>query len=244
MLKLRFYLLILYLIFNIVGCANQHRVAMIQPTIELPAKSANEDGYFWWYVKFRIGWPENKDPDWSIDILLADAVIEPVLIRYQDDIALWRFHRRAGRDHAGHQFSFIFYAAKAKAGSIFEEIKKNRLVNKLSNKNIIENIIITSIDDNERKFINDTSDEGWSETLQIAWPSYIMGVSAMWLELINQNYQNKSSNHDIDEIIAEYQIVNEIITEIWYEEGQHAFLHHLNAIFGYKPISIEHNSRY
>lgn len=31
------------------------------------------------------------------------------------------------------------------------------------------------------------------------------------------------------------------IAEIWRLEGQHALLHHLNAIFGYKPLTIRKN---
>ena len=62
----------------------------------------------WWYVRFRLVWPDEEEPDWSLDALIAHQIVAPVLEQYDDQIQLWRFHRRAARDSSGHQFSFIF----------------------------------------------------------------------------------------------------------------------------------------
>jgi len=89
--------------------------------------------------------------------------------------------------------------------------------------------------------IEATSDPNWSVNLQQAWPLYIMGVSATWLELINQQIgQAQTSAMSINELRKLYQNANQSITELWSNEGQHAFLHHLSAIFGYEPLQIRY----
>ena len=40
----------------------------------------------------------------------------------------------------------------------------------------------------------------------------------------------------IEEIEAFYQPVDETITQLWQQEGRHAFMHHLNALFEYQPL--------
>ena len=37
-------------------------------------------------------------------------------------------------------------------------------------------------------------------------------------------------------MVAFYQEVNTTLSELWRKEGRHAFLHHLNALFGYEPL--------
>ena len=40
----------------------------------------------------------------------------------------------------------------------------------------------------------------------------------------------------ISELMAVYQEVNATLSQMWREEGRHAYLHHLNALFGYEPL--------
>ena len=47
---------------------------------------------YWWYARYRITWPEDVEPDWRVDLLLADAVIKPVLHDHRQQIKYWRFH--------------------------------------------------------------------------------------------------------------------------------------------------------
>jgi hypothetical protein len=35
-----------------------------------------------------------------------------------------------------------------------------------------------------------------------------------------------------------YRVVNERLVELWRDEGGHAFIHHLNALFGYEETFI------
>ena len=63
----------------------------------------------------------------------------------------------------------------------------------------------------------------------------------MWLNLICEMAQQTTDGEgpaSMDEIEAFYGNINEFITESWQEEGRHALLHHLNAIFGYEPVVV------
>jgi len=193
---------------------------------------------YWWYARYRIAWPEGAEPDWRVDLLLADAVIKPVLHDHRQQIRYWRFHRRALRDDAGHQFSFIFYADKETADRVYTALTSDTLTGRLVEKNILQKVVTDSLENNHLSGVQDTSDKNWSETLQNAWPAYIMGVSDMWLHLIEQNVEHSSPDTGVDDLLSRYGSANDRITALWQNEGQHAFLHHLNAIFGYEPMNI------
>ena len=190
-------------------------------------------------MRFRIGWPRENLPNWSIGVLLADIVVKPVLGSYKEKIPLWRFHRRAARDAAGHQFSFLFYTDPSVAAAIFDEIMKNRVLEGLLARKVIEEVLSDDVRFPARSDVAGSSDHNWSIKLQKAWPAFIMGASAMWLELINQHVeQREMKDIDIDYLLKHYRNVNESIREVWIQEGQHAFFHHLNAVFGYEPLFI------
>src|SRR3990172_8483737 len=167
---------------------------------------------YWWYALYRIAWPEGAEPDWRIDLLLADAVIKPVLHDHRRQIRYWRFHRRASRDDAGHQFSFIFYADKDTAGRVYAALASDTLSGKLVEKNILQKVITDNLENNHLGGVQDTSDKNWSETLQNAWPAYIMGVSDMWLQLIGQNVGKDAPDADIDNLLQKYGNANDRIT--------------------------------
>ncbi len=195
----------------------------------------------WWYARFRIDWPENTEPSWHIDIMLADKVISPVLNQYRDTIALWRFHRRAARDTIGHQFSFIFYTSADTAQSVYDSIRSDPLVKQLKQAGLIIQCVFDDTVKINRPAIEDTSDKSWSAPVQKTWPHYIMGVSQMWLHLISEIVAEEADRKEfasLKEIQEFYRQVNESVNASWQEEGRHAYLHHLNAIFGYEPIII------
>jgi len=217
------------------GCATQADRTM-EPAGVTTGVSASQP--YWWYARYRIAWPEGADPDWRVDLLLADAVIKPVLHDFRPQIRYWRFHRRANRDNAGHQFSFIFYVDRDTAGRIYSALSEDKLTQTLMDKKLLVKVVTDNPENNHLSNMQDTSDKAWSETLQKAWPAYIMGVSDMWLHLIEQNVEHSSPNAGVDDLLGSYGSANDRITELWQKEGQHALLHHLNAIFGYEPIDI------
>ncbi len=200
----------------------------------------------WWYARFAMNWPQGKEPSWCVDPLLAHVVVSPVLNQYGNDIVLWRFHRRAVRDPAGHQFSFIFYAPPETAREIFAALQADSRLKAMRDRGMI---IRDTYDDTStitRPNLEDTSDRHWSLPIQKSWPFYIMGVSEMWLNLIREVVSQTSGDKvppNLDQLLELYEQVNTAIEQMWQEEGQHAFLHHLNAIFGYEPIEIRENRK-
>ena len=204
----------------------------------VPAPSADTS---WWYARFRMDWPEGADPAWHRDMLIAHRVVKPVLDQNAQDITLWRFHRRAARDEAGHQFSFIFFASAGTARRVFSEISANPV---LKQANASGRAIAVVPDDPSvvsRPAIADTSDPAWSAPLRQAWPYYLMGASQMWLDLV---CRMAPGDHPagilpaFDELDEKYAGTSVEITALWQNEGRHAFLHHLNALFGYEPVVI------
>ena len=98
----------------------RHRAsAKTEPVIE---KVGNHDNG-WWKAAFFVTWPEDEDPLWHVDLLIAHRVIWPVLRQFDHHMVVWRFHRRAVRDKTGHQFSFIFYCSAPTAQKVFDAIR-------------------------------------------------------------------------------------------------------------------------
>ena len=195
----------------------------------------------WWYARFAMNWPQDKEPSWYVDPLLAHLVVSPVLNQYGNDIVLWRFHRRAVRDQAGHQFSFIFYASPETAREIFATLQADSRLKAMKDRGVITRDTYDDTSTITRPNLEDTSDRHWSLPIQKSWPFYIMGVSEMWLNLIREVVSQTPADKipaNPDKLLGFYEQVNKAIEEMWQEEGQHAFLHHLNAIFGYEPLTV------
>jgi hypothetical protein len=94
------------------GCAVQYTAMPGAGATGVSPAVVSDQIHYWWYARYRLEWPQGAEPDWPVDLLLADRVIKPVLQSHRNEISYWRFHRRAIRDEAGHQFSFIFYTGK------------------------------------------------------------------------------------------------------------------------------------
>ena len=206
----------------------------------LPYGMKTIDDSFWWRCQFRMVWPNDVQPDWAADLLLAHAVVSPVLLQNEEDISYWRFHRRAVRDAAGHQFSFIFYSNPETASSVFGALNKSEVLKNTLNAKIVEKVIMGDPSNPKLSSISDTSDPSWSPEVQKYWPSYIMGVSSLWLGLIIEDMQhNPESIEDVNRLLEAYRQVDLNLAGKWRKEGQHALLHHLSAIFGYQPMLIK-----
>jgi hypothetical protein len=197
--------------------------------------TAEHSGKSWWYARFMIHWPEDVEPQWHIDELLAHQVVRPVLLQHREQINLWRFHRRAARK-GGHRFSFIFYASPDLAARIYRELGSSSTLTKLLADATIDKYITEDVSKLTRPNIEDTSDRSWNEIIQKSWPYYIMGISEMWLDMIVLLVDfNKDK---VEPEIQFFKHIHDSITGLWQYEGGHAYLHHLNGLFAYKPISI------
>lgn len=214
------------------GCATPP--AATSERLETAAISGDDAGS-WWYVRFRLTWPEGEEPLWWPDLLLADRVIGPVLDAERQAISLWRFHRRAARDGAGRQFSFIFRATPATAGRINARIAADPLVIRLQEAGVVRTVVYDDPKHPQRPGMGDTSDKNWSPEMQVAWPYFIMGVSRLWLELIREI--GKKEEQSVDSL-ARYAAIEKALDELWRDEGGHALLHHLSAVFGYKELEV------
>ena len=221
----------------IVGCSTLGQIKT--PEITPPPSEVLPSGNGWWYVRFRMNWPPDTDPVWYPDLYIAHRIVLPVLQAHRNDIQLWRFHRRAARDGAGRQFSFIFYTTPRTARNVFQTLQSNPVADQMKFSGVIDDVVYDDPSELTRPNIEDTSDKNWPVSIQKAWPYYIMGVSQMWLELIVQVADNKmkyNSDASIKEIELFYKQVDETITQLWQKQGRHAFMHHLNALFEYKPL--------
>lgn len=85
--------------------------------------------------------------------------------------------------------------------------------------------------------VEDSSDKNWPLSVQKAWPAMIMGASRMWLELVSESASRQSN---ISGIEAKYKKVQDDVTQIWRDKGQHAILHHLNGVYAYQPLLISY----
>lgn len=221
------------------GCASTARSRSLQHPAVPPAEAQDVQG--WWYVRFGILWPENAEPAWNVDMMLADRVVGPVLERHRHHISLWRFHRRAARDGAGHQFSFIFYSSPERARDVMEDIKTSQTLKDMKKQGVIVRESYDPTSAVAKPKMEDTSDAKWSPPVQRAWPYFIMGVSEMWLRLIQQareQIQGDRPSQPLTDMLNTYRQVNTRVVETWRDEGRHAFLHHLNALFGYEPLVV------
>jgi hypothetical protein len=204
-----------------------------QPTTLEPAPGV----YGWWSVRFKMDRPDGKTK-WERDLLIAHRVTFPIIGAHGEAIDLWRFHRRSGDDETGHQFSFLFFSTAEVADTINRMVVDDPLVEQLLADGVIQEVITDAVDHNDHPHVGDTSDRKWSPVMKDTWPYYIMGVSRMWLGMIDQISLERELAADAttSEMLEHYVHVNDAINRIWQQEGYHALLHHLNAIYGYEAL--------
>ena len=77
-------LLVIFLSGLVAGCATQ--ALRTAATDELATGGAPGTRAYWWFARYSIIWPEGAEPDWRVDLLLADAVIKPVLNAHRQQI--------------------------------------------------------------------------------------------------------------------------------------------------------------
>ncbi len=209
-------------------------------TPEAAALDAEQAQRYWWQVRFRLIWPEDEQPDFSAHLLIAEQILLPVIMENQADMPLWRFHRRAGRGDSGNQFSLIFYADKATATRIDAEIAAAPLTQWLLDNRLIDKVRFAQRSPEELGRLELTSDPEWPIEIQRSWPYFIMGASQTWLMLVQELSQENLLEGDVDypALLAHYQQVDARLNSQWQRYGQHAYLHHLSATFGYQPLQI------
>ena len=88
--------------------------------------------------------------------------------------------------------------------------------------------------------LEQSSDPNWPIEIQRSWPYFIMGASQGWLMLIQELSADPPLEGSVtyDQLLEHYRDVDTRLTAQWREYGQHAYLHHLSAVFGYEPIRL------
>ncbi|TNC79455.1 MAG: hypothetical protein C9356_19095 [Oleiphilus sp.] len=183
--------------------------------------------------------------NWDMDLLLAHGVLGLMIAENRDGLPLWRFHRRAARDSTGHQLSLLFYSDESTANMLFDWIESDPIIESAKSAGLLTGLINKAEAFENASSIAATSDRSWDPAIQRQWPSFIMGVSATWLGLIEELLPDAETEKEtLDQKLARYHLANERLTELWREQGQHALLHHLNALFGYEALLIQRYMRF
>lgn len=223
-------LIVLFSLSLLVGCA----AVQPQPEIQRAEPPSRETtGTGWWYAAFEFDWPEGELPAWHRDVMVAHRIVAPVLQAYRPKIQWWRIHRRAGRDGAGHRFSFIFYTDPKTARAIYAAIDADPDLQVWRQRGWIRQVQFDDPARITRPRLEDTSDPAWPELIQKTWPAYIMGVSQMWLELVIRLAAELAPD-TLEE--DPYRQVQEALDQLWAANANHAFFHHLNAVYAYQPF--------
>lgn len=221
------------------GCASLKTIDIQPETPVAHVPSESQRG--WWFVQIQWHWPEQMVPAWHLDLLAAHQVLLPAIKAHEDGILLWRVHRRASPDEAGHQFSLLFHASGQTAEAIYASIADNSILADLVGAGLVRQVHTKPLAKGLQPDVADTSDPAWSPAMQASWPYYIHGVSQMWLNLVSITANpmiTDSAPDTIHETVELYRQVETEVNAIWQMEGHHALLHHLNAVFGYQPIPI------
>jgi hypothetical protein len=176
-----------------------------------------------------------------LDLLAAREILAPLIQAHRGELALWRFHRRAVRDTAGHRLRFLFYAPPETARQIHTALMAAPLLAELHAAGVLERVVIDDPEEAPRSALSATSDPNWSPAMQASWPYFIMGASQLWLDLMDQFAARRTLGpppKDLDGLIHYYKDLDHHMTTTWQQEGRHALLHHLNALFGYKTLAV------
>ena len=193
-------------------------------------ESASDARWHVWRVRFARA--DDGSVRSYLDNLVADRVLFDVVAEQQSQILLWRFHRRWPDDLTGHQLSLMVYAPETTALAMSNMIARNPLVPELIQQGYL---VEWRIDPPSRDIAASPaglSDRHWGESVQREWPHFIMGASRFWVGLTRDA---ATARQDMA-LHARYIAVEEDVDDFWYGRARHALLHHLNALFAYRPI--------
>lgn len=195
----------------------------------------------WWSARFRFHWPEEKSANGVYDLILTEELLRPLVLEHFSQVPLWRIHRRANRDSAGHQLSLIFFAEEEVASSLSSAFTKSSTLLAFKESGLVEWWGFSPYTErtSNRELIASGSDSRWSSPLQRTWPFFITGASRMWMELLHEQvevHRPERGFSDFSEVLRLYEQVDSELGSVWEKEGGHAFFHHLSALFGYRGL--------
>lgn len=138
-----------------------------------------------------------------------------------------------------HRFMFKFYGLEDTSEEIKARIEAHQSIGDLET---YEKLRLDGFVTKGTR-IRDDCDGTWPDEMKSIWPYYICGASKAWLKLV-ENITNRrkdigSPPKTYPELIALYKEASTRADKIWAKHGGHAMLHHLFAVFGYKPVDLE-----
>jgi hypothetical protein len=138
------------------------------------------------------------------------------------------------------RFSLLFYSDLDTAQTINNGVTRSPAARLLRENGLLLETGLADLSGDADPALEATSDPSWPDAIQRSWPWFIMGVSQSWLRLISEvrTARPLAGDPSAGELIAYYQRIHEEVAGLWREHGQHAYLHHLNAPFGYQPLII------
>ena len=228
---MRFLLPLLCLLLS--GCSPSRSINLPQPAPLL-------DGARWHQARFFLEWPEGREPNFSSDMLIAHSVVQPALEAHTMSIYLWRLHQRALRDQGGHQLTFFAFVPDAEFQQLESMIRSLPLLEELRAASVISRVEFSLADVPDPQELGGVSDPAWPSQLQSAWPLFANGASSAWLALVDQFAAQRCPGATaLNSLQPCFQKVFADVDVMWRMHGQHAFLHHLNAIFSYRPLYLK-----
>ena len=226
-------IMVVLLVVTLVACTTSPVKGPGEAATSLPDRGGSGAAE-WRYARFRLQRTPDGEVNSYLDGLIADRILEPLIVRYVDELPLWRFHRRWPDDATGHQFSFIFLARPAVGDALIARLEKDPLLQRLKSDGYLIEFRVDRLTPDRASDPAATSDTAWPVEIQREWPKFIMGASSMWLGLVGTEAEKRA---DL-ELHQRYQAVEVALDEMWLERGNHAFFHHLSALFGYKPVQV------
>jgi hypothetical protein len=227
--------LVLAAVLLLAGCASR-----IAPVSQIPApdtgiaEATAGAVVHWHYFRFRFARPDDDTVARHLDLLVANEVVAPLLAAERDAITLWRFHRRWPDDPTGHQFTWILLAPDRDVEHLRARIEAAPVLQTLRERGQLREFRVDRSAAEDPGAREATSDPAWPDVLLREWPYFIMGASRMWLGLVQAEF----AKTDGEDLFARYAAASDAVDTLWFESGNHAFFHHLSALFGYQPVRI------
>jgi hypothetical protein len=204
-------------------------------------EAATQSSLGWYTACFRFKWPPESEPQWYLDLIVGHAVIAPIIYRHPQRLSPWYFHRRAKRDERGHEFAFSFLTTAEHAQKISIELQGNSLLEDLHEEGLVLEDTCANLESIPSSTKPPYSWPDWPSSVQNSWPYFVMGACQTWLKLADillPAIKQTTSTTDLNTILQHYQQLLTQINALWQRHGAHAFLHHLNAVYGYVPVRL------
>ena len=223
-------LLVCVLFLFVTGCSVRRGMPLGEPV-------SPEDGASWHQVRTYFSWPAGEEINFIDPMIVAHRVFKPVLAQSAREIYLWRFHQRALRDAGGKQITFFIFTTPKHFSAIENEVRENTILQQMMADGVIQRLESGVVQVSNPHMLAGISDEKWPEQLQDAWPLYANGASAAWLALVDSFAAERCADDaPYSALKGCFQKVAADVDVNWRMHGQHAFFHHLSAIFGYRPV--------